>query len=1568
MKNTDDKIISSLTIRITEKETGNCIGSGIIYYNEQLKESVYILTAAHCLFQDGEGFQTPLEEINIHFYNSKDDSYYSMTKIIDPKLVFKDTNKDVAVFVINKAELETLIGEIPKIFCVNQRLSFNNFITKGFPNATQGKELDVIFPTWKQEMTEVHKFQLQLNEDYNSWATEGFSGSGIFLEANNEIYLFGVFTRFRPEDVGKVIYCQYLDTINELLDSCYLSPISFSYLGEQGMTPAFFRQKTESAIVNLGPRFNEKLNFRLPIALKFDDLSKDITFKSRTFKIFDDWLTEKSYRTLTENEHVGEFEIKLDELRETVKQWLSSISFRANDPFDPDWIFLEVNTFNELVNDKIGDLYTLRRQKEEERKHIKKDYSYRPPYDSEIERLWEITKHNKEFLGRLEDDIDIKLATHPFLIIKGEAGCGKSHVLGDIATEKLKKDVPTLLLLGQLFSSTKSISSNILEHLDLKCTFTEFLTSINDIGDQINSRVLILIDAINESKTSELWKDGLAGFIKEISQYPFIGLVVTIRSTYFKSVIPESISKNQEITFITHEGFRGNEYAALKLFCDFFGLRQPTFPILAPEFTNPLFLQLVCIGVKDSPDKAFPLGFHGIKKVFDLYISALNNKLLIKTEYSNRTTLVRKAINKVASLCFEKERRLLNLAEAVELFDNEFPKFPNLLYDLIQENVFVKNMYYDYDDGIDYESIYFAYERFGDFYIAEEQLKLYTSKEKILLAFKKEGSFASLLDDYYNDGIIEAISVLLPEKFKVEIYEAFDWVIKEEKLIKSYREKSSTISNHFLKSLTWRSIESIDSEKLNHWLSGEDFLVDNDDWICKLLELSAVPGHPLNSDRLHHGLKKYTMAERDSFWQTHLLGFGGYDDYGSAYPIKRLIDWAWTKDISFSLDYETARLTAQSLSWFLASTNRTLRDRTTKAMVNLLENQPEALVSTLKAFRRTNDMYILERLYAVAYGCILRTTKKESISVIAKYTYSSIFKNGNPPRNILLRDYARNICEYAIYKKANARFDMALVCPPYKSEVPLFPVEKDMNKYKIEYNKKTEKIPHRHEFNKIHNSVVEGDFGYKIIDPSLHYFAPIKKGMDEEIKEFYRSLNRLEKKLFKIISQNIELIFLYRHEKHLMLAIYETAEKLEAKIKHYEDSQEKFLKPFSPQQRKWIETIGIPYISIKINLKHKNRLSFATRPIKYWIVERVFKLGYKKDWHGEFDARSSRYNDNHNNYVERIGKKYQWIAYYEILSIIADNFTMERDSGSQKTNFYKGAWQLYLRDIDPAFTKQNMSDDEAADELGFILNERKWWDEPKYLHWNVPSSQWSIQLEDLPTAKDVIVKKESNGVEWVHLEHFIEWRQPKKLGEDKYLSPNKRLWFMIQGYLVQKKDKKKIVSYLSDKNFFGRWMPENRDSFSRLINREKFWSPAYVDEGKDAKWSYIRDTNYKLIVATTSAKGNMEEDKSNANSNYNIPSQTLFDGLELQYASNDGDFIDSSANLVVTNINPGGVLIRKDKLVEFLAKNDLEIIWTILGEKISDLGGHKYDFGIPCGVFYLTNDAIKGEMIMHQRD
>src|SRR5699024_3215170 len=55
------------------------------------------------------------------------------------------------------------------------------------------------------------------------------------------------------------------------------------------------------------------------------------------------------------------------------------------------------------------------------------------------------------------------------------------------------------------------------------------------------------------------------------------------------------------------------------------------------------------------------------------------------------------------------------------------------------------------------------------------------------------------------------------------------------------------------------------------------------------------------------------------------------------------------------------------------------------------------------------------------------------------------------------------------------------------------------------------------------------------------------------------------------------------------------------------------------------------------------------------VIMRVFEMGYDAELQGKFDISVSTF-DRHNNSIERIGKKYQWIGFHELLAKLIDNF------------------------------------------------------------------------------------------------------------------------------------------------------------------------------------------------------------------------------------------------------------------------------------------------------------------------
>ena len=205
-----------------------------------------------------------------------------------------------------------------------------------------------------------------------------------------------------------------------------------------------------------------------------------------------------------------------------------------------------------------------------------------------------------------------------------------------------------------------------------------------------------------------------------------------------------------------------------------------------------------------------------------------------------------------------------------------------------------------------------------------------------------------------------------------------------------------------------------------------------------LLKLSTEPEHPWNAELLHRNLLGKEIAERDQYWSTELaLAYASEEEDGFESTVRTLIEWASFGDIE-EAEEERIRLCSTTLMWFHTTSNRKVRDRSTKALVRILSRFPSLLPDLLQDFQAVNDPYVVERLYAVAYGVICNMTDPHIISQIAALVFDLVFKDGRPPPHILLRDYARGVLEFALHGNLLPEgVDAEQFRPPYKSAWPI---------------------------------------------------------------------------------------------------------------------------------------------------------------------------------------------------------------------------------------------------------------------------------------------------------------------------------------------------------------------------------------------------------------------------------------------------------------------------------------------------------------------------------------------------
>ena len=111
-----------------------------------------------------------------------------------------------------------------------------------------------------------------------------------------------------------------------------------------------------------------------------------------------------------------------------------------------------------------------------------------------------------------------------------------------------------------------------------------------------------------------------------------------------------------------------------------------------------------------------------------------------------------------------------------------------------------------------------------------------------------------------------------------------------------------------------------------------------------------------------------------------------FDNHNSA--LYRFIEWGLIYASKQAVTDDVAEKCATILSWLLISPNNELRDKATKAIICILNSHMVALLSLLQAFEGIDDPYISERIYGIAFGCVVNEDSPQQVRALAEHVYS----------------------------------------------------------------------------------------------------------------------------------------------------------------------------------------------------------------------------------------------------------------------------------------------------------------------------------------------------------------------------------------------------------------------------------------------------------------------------------------------------------------------------------------------------------------------------------------------------
>ncbi len=643
---------------------------------------------------------------------------------------------------------------------------------------------------------------------------------------------------------------------------------------------------------------------------------------------------------------------------------------------------------------------------------------------------------------------DTEAARAGRVLMTGRAGVGKTHLFCDVASRRVAADLPTVIVLGQDFDSGKLLPQ-IGELAQIDGTLDEVLTVLDAAGEAAGCRAMLMVDAVNEGADASRWVDDLRVLAGSVDRHPNVVLAVSCRTEFLTPIVGDA----EGFPRVEHLGFAEATSEAVDRYTTEYNLERLTFPILNPEYGNPLFLKLACEALTTLGETRFSLGTAGLATVCNAFLEAVNTRLASpsRCDYDVTGNLVQAAVRRLA----ETGPGPYNRADAVAITEGLLPGRPwskSLLLGLLREGVLMDT----YDNHIA-----FSYQRLGDV------------SRAVLFGEKS----AAQLSAWYRDlgrarwterGTLGALAVIAPETVGEEIVDLF----KNDET----GETEYDVIDAFVESLVLRAPQHTNDRTVRI----VEQLVGFKEWSSQMWEqlvrVACVPGHRVNAEWTHQMLMARPLPVRDVSWSEWLVG-STEDTHENAVSV--LLDWGWPKGTGEevrTLPKDVARLGTLILGWMLTTPDRRVRDRATKALVSVGERGNDGFAAGVQAFKGCNDPYVIERLAAAVCAVALRSTNPEAIIAVADAVADLV--SDQWPENLLTRDYLRRASAAA----RSHGWDGPEWLPPYGADWPV----RAKSYEEIEGMNSEPEYRYASIWGSVHGQF--GDFGRYIVQPAIQNF------------------------------------------------------------------------------------------------------------------------------------------------------------------------------------------------------------------------------------------------------------------------------------------------------------------------------------------------------------------------------------------------------------------------------------------------------------------------------------------------
>ena len=1010
------------------------------------------------------------------------------------------------------------------------------------------------------------------------------------------------------------------------------------------------------------------------------------------------------------------------------------------------------------------------------------------------------------------------LAFRAIFVLSGAGGAGKTHSLCDIAQHRLDSGAYTCVVYGHQFGGEPDPWTRFLESLGLPLVLGRdgVLDALNAAAECSGKKLVICIDAVNETRPRNYWLNRLAEFAKVVTSREHLKFCVSCRTSFIDACLPKEFADQA----IEHKGFSGMEREACNAFFSHYNLEPPLVPILQLELANPLYLKLVCETLQAKGLKQLPKGWFGLSPVIKAFLG--NKEQQFATDYaiSSGAAIVSGSLLAIAATIAKSGNTTLRWSEAQTAINSARPQAKDI--DVLQWLITADLLIEDgpSTNAIGAENVVRpAFERFGDFLVASEILESLTSSN-VNGAFRRGGQFSHIVDSIQaigeNTGLLSALSVLLPEKMQgLELTDLveFDSIWNDVAVI-------------VINSLPWRTVESFSSSTqqiLREVLNSPDSYEAMDSLLSVSTQESVI-----DALWLSEVLRWLPFSKRDGFWCGYLkLGYEGGN------IVRRIIEAIRDVDVQ-KVDDSIAERWCVVLIWFSAAADRRVKDSATRAAIAILRFHSILLPKLVNLLLDTDDDEVRERMLLIAYGVLIHSRNKLVLKKLADDLLKSYASNPTDFQNAIIRDHIRCIAELALCLGC---LDPALDpthpnLPNPDTSPPIPPIEEEEKAWKD-----------------------ETEYGARLL---------VRSCLHDDFNHY--SIGCL---------------------------------------------------------RGWVHTMSKPEIG-------------------RWIAKRILEdFDYRDSHCSGYDCAVTQESGGGRSkptWAERIGKKYQWIAMYQLASRLYDSVERKKSSYERTTDRIP-LILLEERKLDPTISRP---------ELPELTPSECWWvggsvDLPSTKH--LDYSSWVHLKDDLPSMESLIMPKRHEDQRWIPLNSWLTWSEFRQ--DRPYDELYRSTWIHLEAFLIPEVQFDEAIRAVSCRNFYGQWMPDCAKWLHVFVG-EYPWATACNTEVDEylGYGTHVEDSELEFIPVYNEIVCEWEYDGTLPKAIYfQVPTRKFFDDGTLWWNGLDGFsgpdgktvFRDPSAS----EGGPSMLLADIDDLLTRLKTLRYRLMWTLTGEKYI-LGNHEH--------------------------